>query len=318
MAVPAGAYPDPLLRPHHTLSVGTGLAVAELLGQPELADEVAEFAQHARERLHLDNAAVSATMMVAQQLVTTWSPHWRYAYAVAVSLGLKLVCNERPFLIDIVHHLTDEFTLQQLLSGENAAVELTVELCDFGSMNMLYSFRTALINMVLEEAPPLPPFPVGGGSDPFHVLVVDCSADVCAQHRERLSAYVSSSHAVQSVEAAIAHLRERSEAGEQVHLVLLDFALDPDAAGEVTVAQALDGPNGFDICDNIAAETEVRIDFCIKPFVAMVTERFEELQAHARQQGWYAHDRSLRGCQTLLPKPFTLSMARTLVEGTAL
>ena len=41
-----------------------------------LTQEAAEYVEHCRVRLALDNSAVTCTMMFAQPLIKMWAPHW--------------------------------------------------------------------------------------------------------------------------------------------------------------------------------------------------------------------------------------------------
>jgi len=141
---------------NHTMA--TGVAISRLLddvdvaGQNEyVAQEIAEYAELARVRLHLDNAAVTAAMMFAQPLVEMWKPQWKFAYTIGLSLGAKFT-TEGFFIVDIIDHLTDEFSMEALKEGERIAVASY----DWVAMNQrLRVFRNALVSVALEQ--PLAP-----------------------------------------------------------------------------------------------------------------------------------------------------------------
>ena len=169
----------------HNYSKATGVAIARLLedNRQEIVQEISEYAEEARVRLALDNSAVTAAMMFAQPLVTTWGAEWKFAYTIGLSLGTKLT-TEGFHLVDIVNHLTDDFTMERLCEGERIACR------DYDWLEMnerMRVFRNALLNVALEA--PLTTFGTDpnsllpAGDEELHVLIVDDSKTVCALHR---------------------------------------------------------------------------------------------------------------------------------------
>ena len=164
-------------------ALATGKALCRLIDNPPdgLAQEISEYAEMARVKLHLDNSAVTAAVMFAQPLVEMWKPEWKFAYTVGVSLGAKFT-TEGFYICDIINHLTDEFPLEALKMGERIAVEAY----DWLEMNSRCRiFRNALLSVALED-------PLAARNDPapaisaveedLHVLIVDDSAVVCELH----------------------------------------------------------------------------------------------------------------------------------------
>ena len=110
----------------HALSLASAVAIARLVGGSaieELIDEAAEYVECARFNLALDNISIVAAMMFAQPLLNLWKPHWKFAYTVGLSMGVKFT-TEGFFLADITEHLTDEFPIALLEEGEGTALEI--------------------------------------------------------------------------------------------------------------------------------------------------------------------------------------------------
>lgn len=170
-------------------SIATGVAIARLLSDasPSVVHEAAEFAELARVRLALDNAAMSAAVMFAQPLIKMWQPHWKFAYTIGLSLGVKYT-TDGFYVVDIIDHVTKEFSLEFLKEGERLALGMI----DWNNMNQCCTtFRNALVSVALE----LPALPVEttiaseaeAWGDPsnqeLHVLIVDDSETVCKIHK---------------------------------------------------------------------------------------------------------------------------------------
>jgi len=316
---------------NHTMA--TGVAISRLLddvdvaGQNEyVAQEIAEYAELARVRLHLDNAAVTAAMMFAQPLVEMWKPQWKFAYTIGLSLGAKFT-TEGFFIVDIIDHLTDEFSMEALKEGERIAVASY----DWVAMNQrLRVFRNALVSVALEQ--PLAPsgmLPIlMQPEDPaMHVLIVDDSKTVCELHRGLLEQLRPNAriHSCRSVEAARTYLQQSTERGEYITLCLLDLNLNlpppegDDGTASPLIADILGQPNGLTVSSEIdgmddPAVSPVPRDFRFKPLIALITSHAERLA----QRTPLAADGSIQGCDVLLPKPMTLGMMRVLVEGSQL
>jgi len=313
---------------NHTMA--TGVAISRLLDDVDVAEggdfaqEIAEYAELARVRLHLDNSAVTAAMMFAQPLVEMWKPQWKFAYTIGLSLGAKFT-TEGFFIVDIIDHLTDEFSMEALKEGERIAVASY----DWVAMNQrLRVFRNALVSVALEQ--PLAPsgmLPIlMQPEDPaMHVLIVDDSKTVCELHRgllEQLRPNVRI-HSCRSVEAARAYLRRCTERSEYITLCLLDLNLAlPEVDDKMAfplIEDILSLPNGLtvsseiDVMDDPAVSPPPR-DFRFKPLIALITSHAEQLA----QLTPLAADGSIQGCDVLLPKPMTLGMMRVLVEGSQL
>jgi len=322
----------------HSLSYATGESFGMLLEQrgrayPGLAREVARHADRARTQLALTNDMVSATMMIAQLLLVhdEWENPWRFTFAVALSLGCKMV-TEGFYTSDVSEQgsFGTDWDARTLTAGELAALRILIPGGSLGGN--VQHFRDALMRVALNAPPPFK-MTIDDG-EPFNVLIVERSHPTTAMHRDfvlltRPSATVV---AVNTVEEAIAHLRTSERAGVQVQLVLTDFDLDPDGPdGERNpqLERMLVRPNGFDVVNELAVIDEAqipRISFCFKPYVAMVTDMSQQLMAIAEQVGHDAGwpDQLLTpaghviGCNSLIPKPLTLEMVRVLVEGTVL
>eukprot|EP00966_Prymnesium_polylepis_P210841 4882672-Prymnesium_polylepis.1 len=75
----------------HSTSVASACAIERLLDEPppDLIHDAAQFVQLARERLVLDNSSMAAAIMFAQPLIKLWQPHWKFAYAVGLNMGIK-------------------------------------------------------------------------------------------------------------------------------------------------------------------------------------------------------------------------------------
>ena len=165
----------------------TGVAIDRLMMHqneqvPADVQEIADYVELARVRLQLDNAAITAAMMFMQPLMDIWHPHWKFAYTVAISLGAKYT-TEGFYIIDIINHLTNEFSLAALKQGERIAVSTY----DWNSMNRRTRiFRNALVNVSLETPmtpPEQDPSPPMQPDDPgIHVLIVDDSLMICQLH----------------------------------------------------------------------------------------------------------------------------------------
>jgi len=299
----------------HALSVATGRAVAALLRMPELTEDIANFAELARHRLSLDNAMVIATMIYAQPLTMAWAPKWKFAYCVALSLGVKAVA-DGFYVSDILEHLTDEFQIEELKEGEATAVidEVTGGPGAHLQQNI---FRTAMINMVLRDVPQLEDLPQQNVDHPFRVLVVDTSAAVCNQYRQLVLANAPAAHVhtCHRVSDATAFVRLCEEASRQLDLVLINFTLDPRAEAEATWQELLTRPNGFDVTRAII-ETDQKVvarrDFLYRPFITMVTEHRDAIESAYG----YAPDGSVQGCDAVI-NTLTARTVRALVQGVA-
>jgi len=309
----------------HSHSIASGLAIARLVDNPDdphLAQEAADFVEHARTRLALDNSAVTCAMMFSQPLIKMWVPHWKFAYTVGLAMGVKFT-TEGFFLIDILEHVTQEFTLECLKAGE----ALALELFDWTSMNQrCRDFRNALVSVALESPPsarrPVPNMPTQFGPPPIeHVLIVDDSQIVRDLHEQlvlqiRPGAHV---HCTESVADAVAYVQQSDERDDPVRLILLDLNLSLPDASSTRLEDIFGSPNGFDVAfaldeaespDNAPAQ-----DFRFKPFVAMVSYLADTVTEQGMVDGMVKPDGSVRGCDALLPKPLTLDSLRVLIEG---
>jgi streptomycin 6-kinase len=75
----------------HSISWATGQGFARLLGQTgdAIVQEMAEFAEHCRVALHLDNSSMAATMIFLQRILQNITSPWRLTYITSVCLGVK-------------------------------------------------------------------------------------------------------------------------------------------------------------------------------------------------------------------------------------
>jgi len=312
----------------HTHSLASGLAIARLLDDEDdnegLAQEAAEYVEHARVKLALDNAAITTGMMFAQPLIKMWAPHWKFAYTVGLVVGVKYT-TEGFYLADIIDHVTQEFTLECLKAGESLAVELF----DWNGMHQrCRDFRNALVSVALEAPPSArrPParMPLQFGAPELeHVLIVDDSPIVCEMHRTlvlqiRPDARV---HTVQSVGEASEYMRQQHAAEAPVHLILLDLNLAGSDEQNFTLDEVFSVPNGFDVASDIdeshSPEHHTPTGFAYKPFIAMVSYLANNVTERAIHDGTMNKDGSVRGCDVLLPKPLSIDSMRVLIEGCA-
>ena len=188
----------------------TGVAIDRLMMHqneqvPADVQEIADYVELARVRLQLDNAAITAAMMFMQPLMDIWHPHWKFAYTVAISLGAKYT-TEGFYIIDIINHLTNEFSLAALKQGERIAVSTY----DWNSMNRRTRiFRNALVNVSLETPmtpPEQDPSPPMQPDDPgIHVLIVDDSLMICQLH-EHLVRTIRPDARIHTCQTCAAHL----------------------------------------------------------------------------------------------------------------
>ena len=83
--------------------------------------------------------------------------------------------------------------------------------------------------------------------------------------------------------------------------------------------QVLGNVNGFDLAAALvareAAELPVPTGFRYRALVTMVSEHAQALRGHATRGNQFGDDGSINGCDLLLPKPLTLDVVRTLIEG---
>ena len=180
--------PLPPLRCHthmHSLSLGTGVAINRLLEpymqSADLAMEIAAFAELARHRLGLDNAACVAAMLFTEPLIGMWRPHWKFAYVTGLILGIKLT-TEGFYTIDVVNHLTAEFTLGELLQGERHVFCLVINADQIALR--FHQYRNCLANVTFQAFHLADTAPLDAEKEPaMHVLVVDKSAVVRLYHR---------------------------------------------------------------------------------------------------------------------------------------
>lgn len=174
----------------HTLSAATGIAIGRLVSKDnaDIARQAAKYVELARVRLALENASIILAMVFAQPLILRWGEHWKFAYTVGLSLGIKFTI-DGFFLADIVDHLTDEFSLQNLKEGE----QLALNVLDIMKLQQSFgTFRSALAGIALE---------LGGFSNelrlpravcaveygcpvaPIHVVLIDESVLVRKVHK---------------------------------------------------------------------------------------------------------------------------------------
>jgi len=308
-------------------AAATGVAIERILSRnesvetPVTAAEISEYVELARVRLQLDNAAVTAAMMFAQPLLEIWDPHWKFAYTVALSLGAKYT-TEGFFVIDIINHLTNEFSLEALKEGERVALYNY----DWNTMHRrVRVFRNALVNVSLETpmAPAANHTPPPTQPDDFglHVLILDDSPMVCELHEHMVRTIRPDARirTCQTVEAAHAYLQQCEERQDYVTLTLLDFHLA--APGEepqqpaLTFQQIVEQVNGFHVADAIdqadAPGRPAPLDFRYKPLVAIISSHADQIAVHQPVDA----DGIMTGCDVLLPKPVNVDLMRVLVEG---
>jgi len=322
-------------RPPSLLALATGRAVCTIIGRPELTEEVALYAEACKSRLALDGAHLSAAIMFVQPLLTMWASHWKFAYTIAISLGVKY-CDDGFFLSDIIDHVTDEFELDALIEGEAAAVLKY----DWTGMNRRFrSFRNALVWTALNHPEPeaslLPSLCEDGTAGtspsdckPIRVLIVDSSPEECRRHQELLHRQEPSAivHVCRTVEAALEFQRWSEANSVQVHLVLVESILDADTRDAIatkapnTVEDVLAAPNGFDVAHamDICSDGCTRTDFLYKPLVAMVTSLADAVEVHANKEDWVEPDGSMNGCDAMIAKPLTPVEVRLLLEACSL
>jgi len=114
----------------HNFAKATGVAIARLLQDDDEFDdvsdslvlEIAEFAERARVQLALDTSVLANAVLFAQPLVLEWKPKWKFAYTIGLALSAKLDF-DGFFLGDIIEHLTNEFPLHALKTGERMCTD---------------------------------------------------------------------------------------------------------------------------------------------------------------------------------------------------
>jgi len=307
----------------HSTSVASACAIERLLDEPppDLIHDAAQFVQLARERLVLDNSSMAAAIMFAQPLIKLWQPHWKFAYAVGLNMGIKYT-TDGFYIKDIITHLTDEFTLEELTEGESIAMGIF----DWGEMNMrTRSFRNALVNVALEHPQR---FPAENGSQrggelELHVLIVDDCEFVRRIHSELVQAIKPGANIKQcdGVDEAIKHVRNSDDAGVPVNLVLLDLNLtlpdvDESTGSPTCLQRVIESSNGMNVSQTLdQASTHVPKDFRVKPFVALISAFSAELMLRSVDDGSMNADGSLNGCDAVVPKPCSFETMRVLIEG---
>lgn len=233
------------------------------------------------------------------------------------------------YLVDIINHLTDEWTIKQLKAGERTAMAH----CDFNGMtSRLRTFRNALVYMSLHETPPLSLVTHSTTSsevllhEKLRVLIVDCSAAACSQHRALVLQCVPSAQVFvcHSLGDALKHKSLMDERGLQLHLVLTNLDLmnsgDPTSTisaipSDTELKHILAHENGFELARMMDEPAPiVRKDFLFKPFVAMVTEHYNVLQQMAAGADWMRADGSVKGCDALVEKPLAHFQVRALLQ----
>ncbi|KAL1527462.1 hypothetical protein AB1Y20_016127 [Prymnesium parvum] len=315
--------------PIHTYSLATGVAIARLLEEPSatVADEAAAFAEHARVSLALDNAAMTAAIMFAQPLVKMWQPHWKFAYVIGLCLGVKYT-TDGFYIVDILDHVTKEFSLEFLKEGERLALS-TVEWTNMSHRSRI--FRNALVGVALERPAALLEDPIGSAPvitppqhPDVHVLIVDDSKIICRVHKACVLALRPNAtvHTLSSIQSALEYVRESEDRGHNVNLILLDFCLTtPGGADkpEPVFDEILKLPNGFGVTSALDKEpSEVPRDFRYKPFVAMVSCHAESIALRAKKRGEITGNGTPLGCDALIQKPLTSDSLRVLIEGCGL
>lgn len=297
------------------LSWATGVAIARLVedecGHTVNPKEVADYAEMARVRLALDTASVSHAMMFVQPLINMWAPDWKFAYTIALSLGTKFV-TEGFHIIDIIDHLTNEYSLQALKRGERIAAGA------YDWMNISsrpWVFRNALLSVALEqprvgEAPPLLVPEVS--NSPTHVLIVDQMKRTREFHRSLVLQVVPDARTkcCSSTQDAIDYFVSCRAMGEQVTLILLDVT-DAESTGD----QAAYGDGlTFTALLNAAMDAPTTgVGF--KPVVAFVTEHHDWVQQSAELT---MDDGSIGGADVLLRKPLNIGKVCVLVDGSSI
>ena len=183
----------------HPHSLATAVAISRLVEDPPvcIVEEVANFVELARMRLALSISSLAVALMCAQPLLhhPSWQPHWKFAYCVALSLGIKYTI-DGFFVGDIIEFVTDEFSLEELKMGEMLAF------CFLDGLILAQGvrrFRNALTNVALECYSTPDSFGLTGaelaaqsrtwmanGARSTHVLIVDGSAGVVRTVHEEL------------------------------------------------------------------------------------------------------------------------------------
>jgi len=296
----------------HNLSWATGVAVQRLMqdaGYQADEREIAEYVQFARERLALDNASIVCAMMITQPLIRLFSPEWKFAYTVAVSLGTKLV-TEGFFVADIIEHLTNEFSLTALKSGERMAMS-HYDWLDFPSRQQ--TFRNALISVALESPRAGPMRITQGGEEAMHVLIVDSSNDVGKRHESLVLQCEPGAHVYRccSAWAAIDHITRCREQLVQVNLILLDVFFSI-AAQPGSARGDADGLSFTASLDNLMCTSTTGVGW--RPLVAFVTQHHEWLTERTPM----LDDGSIGGADVLLHKPLNPNSLRVLMEASSI
>jgi len=292
-------------------------------------EEIADYAEAARERLEMDNAAVTASIMIAQPLLERWAPEWKLAYTIAVAIGTKIT-TEGFFLSDIIQHLTNEYSLQTLIRCERIALE-AYDLLDLRTRQ--WRFRNALISVALEQPRPGPMRILQHDTkEESHILIVDESTLELRRHRSLVLDLQPKAkvHCCRSVLAAIEYMKECRDRLEQVTLVMIDVSvrqsLLPMVEATPTTQAALeahaepaesDAPGAVDGRSFTLQLNELMlhptIGFGFRPLVAFVTEHAQWLM----EQEQMHHDDSIGGADALLCKPVHRDMVRVLVEASS-
>jgi len=301
----------------------TGVAIDRVMKRldeavPADVQEIADYVELARVRLQLDNAAITAAMMFVQPLIDIWHPHWKFAYTVAISLGAKYT-TEGFYIIDIINHLTNEFSLEALKHGERVAVKIY----DWNSMNRRTRiFRNALLNVSLETpiTPPAEdPTPLMQPDDPgIHVLIVDDSLMICQLHEHLVHTIRPDAriHTCRTADEANAYLQLCEQRHDYVTLTLLDFHLgNGQEQPQLTFQQIVQQVNGFHVADTLSQADATHLppprDFRYKPLVAVISSHADQIAAHQPVDA----DGEMVGCDVLVPKPLNVNLMRVLVEG---
>ena len=196
-----------------------------------------QLAEGARTKLALTSTNMAVVMLFAQPLILNWRPHWRFAYLIALSLGIKFT-EDGFYTSDINDHLTNEFTRAQLLEGERTALMLY----EFGGgqpmRDRIDSFRTGLLHVALDHVPMESlgfPHLEGVEGPRLHILVTDESPATCQLHASMVhqilpNARVHMCHRSAAPLARLAPSDARAVDEQSVHLL----ATPPTRRGPLT------------------------------------------------------------------------------------
>ncbi|KAL1498722.1 hypothetical protein AB1Y20_014032 [Prymnesium parvum] len=297
----------------HSLSIGSGVAIARLLDRPtaHFVKQAATVVERARVGLVMGPSELTAAMMFAQPLVKAWPQQWVFAYLIGVDLGMKYL-QDGFFISDIVSFVTDGFSVQQLKQGERQAFGM-VECGNFHKR--FFSSRNALASLAVEfpmEVPQSDQLPlnlvVGEEDSSLHVLVVSCAetmSDWCADVRAANSDAIVTT--CSSLVDAVRLMHQYYRAGTRVSIICVDSVLlaqNMHAADDPASTEIFARSHRF--CQQLEP-TEGLSFFACKPYVVVISTAVEEAAFSFSKEGGSA-------CDCILPAHLTSKLLPTIMD----